>query len=52
MLGVIVVKVEFDELEADWRRNSDPTYVVDQRGIVLDRKPARMAVHDRGPNRT
>lgn len=35
MLGVIVVKVEFDELEADWRRNSDPSLVVDQRGIVL-----------------
>ncbi|MDQ0997257.1 two-component system C4-dicarboxylate transport sensor histidine kinase DctB [Phyllobacterium ifriqiyense] len=34
-LGVIVVKLEFDEIEADWRRNSDPTLVVDQRGIVL-----------------
>lgn len=35
LLGVIVVKLEFDELEADWRRNSDPSLVVDQRGIVL-----------------
>ncbi|MEK1888942.1 MAG: ATP-binding protein [Phyllobacterium sp.] len=35
LLGVIVVKVEFDELETDWRRNSDPTFVTDQRGIVL-----------------
>nr|WP_244642322.1 ATP-binding protein [Phyllobacterium sp. 628] len=35
MLGVIVVKVEFDELEGDWRRSSDPSYVIDQRGIVL-----------------
>ncbi|MGH7003402.1 MAG: sensor histidine kinase, partial [Alphaproteobacteria bacterium] len=35
LLGVIVVKVEFDDLEADWRRNSDPSFVVDQRGIVL-----------------
>ncbi|MHC1547567.1 sensor histidine kinase [Phyllobacterium sp. K27] len=34
-LGVIVVKLEFDEIEADWRRNSDPTLVLDQRGIVL-----------------
>lgn len=34
-LGVIVVKVEFNELEADWRRSSDPSYVIDQRGIVL-----------------
>lgn len=35
LLGVIVVKLEFDEIEADWRRNSDPTLVVDQRGIAL-----------------
>jgi two-component system C4-dicarboxylate transport sensor histidine kinase DctB len=35
LLGVIVVKLEFDELETDWRRNSDPSLVVDQRGIVL-----------------
>ncbi len=35
LLGVIVIKVEFDELEADWRRNSDPSFVTDQRGIVL-----------------
>ena len=35
LLGVIVVKVEFDELETDWRKNSDPTFVTDQRGIVL-----------------
>ncbi|MBA8879332.1 sensor histidine kinase [Phyllobacterium myrsinacearum] len=35
LLGVIVVKVEFDELEADWRRSSDPSYVIDPRGIVL-----------------
>ncbi|MCO4319380.1 ATP-binding protein [Phyllobacterium sp. 21LDTY02-6] len=35
VLGVVVVKVEFDELEADWRRNSDPSFVVDGRGIVL-----------------
>ncbi|MGO4448457.1 ATP-binding protein [Phyllobacterium sp. TAF24] len=35
LLGVIVVKVEFDELEADWRKSSDPSYVIDPRGIVL-----------------
>jgi two-component system C4-dicarboxylate transport sensor histidine kinase DctB len=35
LLGVIVVKVEFDELENDWRRSSDPSYVIDPRGIVL-----------------
>ncbi|TXR46829.1 sensor histidine kinase [Phyllobacterium endophyticum] len=35
VLGVIVVKVEFDDLETDWRRNTDPSLVIDQRGIVL-----------------
>lgn len=34
-VGVIVVKVEFDQLEAEWMRSGRPTYVVDGRGIVL-----------------
>ena len=34
-LGVIVVKVEFDALEADWRASGEPTYVTDQDGIVI-----------------
>ena len=34
-LGVIVVKVEFDRVEADWRALGGQTYVVDQRGVVL-----------------
>jgi two-component system C4-dicarboxylate transport sensor histidine kinase DctB len=34
-LGVVVVKVEFDQLEAEWMRSGRPTYVVDGRGIVL-----------------
>ena len=34
-LGVIVVKVEFDALEADWRVSGEPTYVTDQDGIVI-----------------
>ncbi len=34
-LGVIVAKVEFDALEADWRRSGEPTYVVDANGVVL-----------------
>ena len=34
-LGVIVVKVEFDRVEADWRALGGETYVVDRRGVVL-----------------
>jgi two-component system, NtrC family, C4-dicarboxylate transport sensor histidine kinase DctB len=34
-LGVIVVKVEFDRVEADWRALGGQTYVVDKRGVVL-----------------
>jgi two-component system C4-dicarboxylate transport sensor histidine kinase DctB len=34
-LGVVVVKMEFDQLEADWRDTGRPTYVVDDRGVVL-----------------
>jgi two-component system C4-dicarboxylate transport sensor histidine kinase DctB len=34
-LGVIVAKVEFDALEADWRDSGEPTYVTDSDGVVL-----------------
>lgn len=34
-LGVVVVKVEFDALEENWRRSGRSTYVTDTRGIVL-----------------
>lgn len=34
-LGVVVVKVEFGALEADWRSSGEPAYVTDQRGVVL-----------------
>ncbi|MBU1346873.1 MAG: sensor histidine kinase [Alphaproteobacteria bacterium] len=34
-LGVVVVKVEFDALEADWRSSREPAYVTDARGVVL-----------------
>lgn len=34
-LGVIVVKAEFSELEAAWRRFPGPTFVTDTRDIVL-----------------
>lgn len=35
LLGVIVVKVEFDALEAEWRSSGEPTYVTDEDGIVI-----------------
>src|SRR5690606_39146158 len=34
-LGVVVVKVEFDALEAEWRGSGEPAYVVDPGGVVL-----------------
>lgn len=34
-LGVVVAKVEFDQLEANWSTSGRPTYVSDRRGIVL-----------------
>lgn len=33
--GVIVLKVEFDALEREWRRSGEPAFVTDPRGIVL-----------------
>lgn len=35
LLGVVVVKVEFDRVEADWRALGGETYVADSRGVVL-----------------
>ena len=34
-LGVIVAKVEFDALEAEWRKSLEPTWVADGNGVVL-----------------
>lgn len=34
-LGVVVVKMEFDQLEADWSETGRPAYVTDEHGIVL-----------------
>ncbi|MDH4440430.1 MAG: ATP-binding protein, partial [Rhizobium sp.] len=34
-LGVVVVKVEFDQLEESWRRSGKLTFVTDSHGIVL-----------------
>lgn len=35
LLGVVVVKAEFDRVEADWDALGGPIYVADQRGVVL-----------------
>ena len=34
-LGVVVVKMEFDQLERDWRETQRPSYVVDADHVVL-----------------
>lgn len=34
-LGVVVVKMEFDQLESDWRDANRPVYVTDASGVVL-----------------
>lgn len=34
-VGVVVVKVEFDALEAEWRASGEPAYVVDPGGVIL-----------------
>ena len=34
-LGVVVVKAEFDQLEADWHEANRPAYVSDEHGVVL-----------------
>lgn len=33
--GVVVLKVEFDQLEAEWRQSGMPAFVTDPRGIVI-----------------
>lgn len=35
LLGVIVVKVEFDQVETEWAQSGATAYVTDPRGIVL-----------------
>ncbi|CAN7624500.1 ATP-binding protein [Phenylobacterium sp. LjRoot225] len=34
-LGVVVVKLEFNALEQEWRQAGDPAFVVDPNGVVL-----------------
>ncbi|MGV6874340.1 ATP-binding protein [Pseudochelatococcus sp. B33] len=35
LLGVVVVKVQFDQVEADWREGPDISYVSDTHGVVV-----------------
>ncbi|WP_221930912.1 ATP-binding protein [Telmatospirillum sp. J64-1] len=35
VLGVLVVKMDFRKLEADWRAYARPAFVADERGIIL-----------------
>lgn len=35
MLGVIVLKVDFRDIESDWRQSSAPIFVTDEHGVVL-----------------
>ena len=44
ILGVIVVKVEFDRLEAAWARQPGPTFVTDRHGVIIITSRPRMAL--------
>lgn len=35
LLGVIVLKVDFRDLESDWRQSNAPIFVTDEHGVVL-----------------
>jgi two-component system, NtrC family, C4-dicarboxylate transport sensor histidine kinase DctB len=35
VLGVVVVKVEFDGLESEWRKSEGPAFVTEAHGVVL-----------------
>jgi two-component system C4-dicarboxylate transport sensor histidine kinase DctB len=35
VIGVVVVKVQFDQVEAAWRNSTEASYVSDRRGVVL-----------------
>lgn len=48
-VGVVVVKVEFDRVEADWRALGGETYVADARGVVLLSTVADWRFHVEAP---
>ncbi|MFJ6024618.1 ATP-binding protein [Brevundimonas sp. NPDC092305] len=47
--GVIVTKVEFDTLEAQWRAAGDPAYITDADGVVLITTQPRWRFHTTRP---
>jgi two-component system C4-dicarboxylate transport sensor histidine kinase DctB len=49
LLGVIVVKTEFDRVEADWRALGGQIYVADRRGVVLLSTVADWRFHVEAP---
>ena len=48
-IGVVAVKVEFDEIEANWRVATDGVYVTDPKGVVLLASNAAWRFHSAIP---
>jgi two-component system, NtrC family, C4-dicarboxylate transport sensor histidine kinase DctB len=48
-LGVVVVKLEFDAVEAAWRALGEPAFVVDRQGLVLITSEPGWRFHARTP---
>lgn len=48
-LGVVVVKLEFDAVEAAWRAIGEPAFVVDRQGLVLITSEPQWRFHAREP---
>jgi len=49
LLGVVVLKVDFRDLEADWRKASASTFVTDTHGIMLLGSPSGWRFHVLAP---
>lgn len=48
-LGVVVVKLEFDGVEAAWRAIGEPAFVVDRQGLALITSQPEWRFHTRAP---
>lgn len=48
-LGVVVVKLEFDAVEAAWRAIGEPAFVVDRQGLVMITSEPQWRFHTRTP---
>ncbi|PVM85612.1 ATP-binding protein [Caulobacter radicis] len=48
-LGVVVVKLEFDAVEAAWRAIGEPAFVVDGQGLALITSEPQWRFHTRAP---